>query len=80
LRTLGLGVLMLTALAALSAASATAPPAPGTKKTVPEGHAKASSYAPQPRSPHRAYGAPIQRPILGKRKRYRHHTENPQAK
>ena len=53
----------------------TAPPAPDAKrKTVPDGHAKPSSYAPQPRSPDRAYGAPIQRPILSKHKRPKHRT------
>lgn len=57
-------------------AACTAPPAPGGKKrTVPEGHAKPSSYAPQRRAPHRAYGAPIQRPILSKRKRAKHHAQ-----
>ena len=46
----------------------TAPPAPeGKKKTFPEGRAKPSSFAPQPRPPHRAYGTPIQPPILRKR-------------
>src|SRR5205823_3058580 len=54
-----------------------APPAPdGKKKAVPEGHAKPSSYAPQPRSPNRAYGAPIQRPILSKHKRPKHRTDH----
>ena len=49
-------------------AACTAPPAPDRKKkTVPEGHAKPSSYAPQPRPPHRSYGAPIQPPIVHKR-------------
>ena len=53
----------------------TAPPAQDAKKkTVPDGHAKPSSYAPQPRSPNRAYGAPIQRPILSKHKRPKHRT------
>jgi len=53
----------------------TAPPAQDAKKkTVPDGHAKPSSYAPQPRSPDRAYGAPIQRPILSKHKRPKHRT------
>jgi hypothetical protein len=64
-----------------SRAACTAPPAPdGKKKTVPEGHAKPSSYAPQPRPPNRAYGAPIQRPILSKRKRHKHHADSPQAR
>jgi hypothetical protein len=59
----------------------TAPPAAdGKKRTVPEGHAKASSYAPQPRSPNRAYGAPVQKPILSKRKRTRHRTDKPAAR
>jgi hypothetical protein len=54
-------------------APCTAPPAPdGKKRTVPEGHAKPSSYAPQPRSPNHAYGAPIQKPILSKHKRPKH--------
>jgi hypothetical protein len=67
--------------ARVSSAACTAPPAPGGKKrTVPEGHATPSSYAPQPRAPHRAYGAPIQRPILSKRKRHKHHAESPQAR
>jgi hypothetical protein len=57
----------------VSSAACTAPPAPGGKKTP-------SSYAPQPRAPHRAYGAPIQRPILSKRKRHKHHAESPQAR
>jgi len=61
----------------VSRAVCTAPPAPdGKKKAVPEGHAKPSSYAPQPRSPNRAYGAPIQRPILSKHKRPKHRTDH----
>jgi hypothetical protein len=64
-----------------SSAACTAPPAPGGKKrTVPEGHATPSSYAPQPRAPHHAYGAPIQRPILSKRKRHKHHAVSPPAR
>jgi hypothetical protein len=56
-------------------APCTAPPAPDAKrKTVPEGHAKPSSYAPKPRSPNRAYGAPIQKPILSRHKRPKHST------
>jgi len=59
----------------------TGPPAPdGKKKTVPEGHAKPSSYAPQPRPPNRAYGAPIERPILSKHKRPKHRTGKPAPK
>jgi len=62
-------------------AACTAPPAPdGKKKTVPEGHAKPSSYAPQPRPPNRTYGAPIQRPILSKHKRPKHSTGKPAPK
>jgi len=58
-----------------SRAACTAPPASdGKKKTVPKGHAKPSSYAPQPRPPNRAYGVPIQRPILSKHKRPKHRT------
>ena len=58
-------------------AACTAPPAPGgTKKTVADGHAKPSSFAPQPRAPHRAYGAPIQRPILSRHKRHKRPKEN----
>jgi hypothetical protein len=63
-----------------SRAACTAPPASdGKKKTVPERHAKPSSYAPQPRPPHRAYGAPIQRPILSKHKRPKHRTDHSTA-
>jgi hypothetical protein len=61
----------------VSRAACAAPPAPdGKKKTVPEGHSKPSSFAPQPRPPHRAYGAPIQRPILSKHKRPKHRTDH----
>lgn len=44
------------------------------KKAVPQGHARASSYAPQQRAQHRAYGAPIQKPILSKHKRPKRRT------
>ena len=65
----------------VSRAVCTAPPAPdGKKKAVPEGHAKPSSYAPQPRPPNRTYGAPIQRPILSKHKRPKHSTGKPAPK
>ncbi len=64
-----------------SRAVCTGPPAPdGKKKTVPEGHAKPSSYAPQPRPPNRAYGAPIERPIFSKHKRPKHRTGKPAPK
>jgi hypothetical protein len=60
-----------------SRAACTAPPASdGKKKTVPKDHAKPSSYAPQPRPPNRAYGAPIQRPILSKHKRPKHRADH----
>jgi hypothetical protein len=77
------GLLTLTAgfaaaapnLSGANASRAACTPAPdGKKKTVPEGHAKPSSYAPQPRPHNRAYGAPIQRPILSKHKRPKHRT------
>jgi hypothetical protein len=58
------------------------PPAPDAgKKTVLQGHGKPSSYAPQPRSPNHAYGAPIQKPILSRHKRAKHRTgHSPPAK
>ena len=44
----------------------TAPPAPGaTTRTVPDGHAKASSFAPH-HSRQRSYGAPIPKPIVAR--------------
>lgn len=58
------GVTLLAALVAWGAAAAESP-----RKRGPESHAKASSYAPQPRPRNRAYGAPIQKPILAKHKR-----------
>jgi hypothetical protein len=62
-------------------AACTAPPAPGgTKKTVAAGHAKPSSFAPQPRAPHRAYGAPIQPPIVSKHPRHKRRTNHSPTK
>jgi hypothetical protein len=66
-----------TALALWTAGLVTSSGASAAEKTVPDGHAKPSSYAPQPRSPNRAYGAPIQRPVLTKHKRTRHRTDKP---
>jgi hypothetical protein len=76
---LGWGV--LAALVVSIAAPATQPPAPGgAKRALTEGHAKPSSFAPQPRAPHRAYGAPVQRQILSKQKRRKHRAANPPPK
>lgn len=59
-----------------SPAACTAPAAPdGKKRALAEGHAKASSYAPQPRARNRSYGAPIQKPILAKHKRPKRRTD-----
>jgi hypothetical protein len=68
---LAAGIALLTAgVLYASSAPCTAPPAPDAKKrTVAQGHARASSYAPQPRPRNHAYGTPIQRPILSKHKR-----------
>ncbi len=96
MKTPGLGLAVLTILAVSIAALATqasdasgarlspactAPPAPGAaKRTVAEGHAKPSSFAPQPRAPKRAYGTPLQRPILSRHKRHKHRATDPQPK
>ena len=55
----------------------TSPPAPDS--ATKGGHTKASSFAPHARAHNRAYGAPVQRPILSKRKRHKHHAQNPPA-
>ena len=45
----------------------TAPPVPGgVSRSVTEGHARPSSFAPHARSRSHAYGAPIPRPIVSK--------------
>jgi hypothetical protein len=63
---------------AASRASCTAPPAPGGKtRTVPEGHAKASSFAPGSRSHKRVYGAPIPKPIVSRHTKPRHRKVSP---
>jgi hypothetical protein len=71
---------MLAALVASAVVFATEPAAPGApRKTVAAGHSKPGSFAPQSRPAHRAYGAPIQKPILAKRKRRPHRPANPAA-
>ena len=79
---LAAGIALLAAgLLNASSAPCNAPSAPDAKKrTVAEGHATASSYAPQPRPHNHAYGAPIQRPILSKHKRTKRRTNEPPPK
>jgi hypothetical protein len=59
-------VVAQAATAASTSATCTAPPAPGgATRSVQEGHAKASSFAPG-HSRRRSYGAPIPKPIVAR--------------
>ena len=67
---------LFAALAAWGVAWSTEPAAAGgPTRTAVQGPAKPSSYAPQPRAHSRAYGGPIQRPILSKHQRPKKRTE-----
>lgn len=76
MKALVLCVLTLAGLAASLAEPVCTAPSTRGARTLADGHAKSSSFAPHSRARNRAYGAPVQRPILWKHARHKRRAGN----